>query len=116
MHEQNEEKISIEEFKKVEMIVGEIQTVEKVPDTDKLLRLTVDLGEPEPRQIVSGIAGFFPEYEVLKGKKCVFVGNLAPRTIRGLESNGMILAAHTDEGAFALMVPERDIAPGTRIG
>jgi len=116
MDNTKENKISIDEFKRIEMIVGEIQAVEKVENADRLLKLTVDLGETEPRQIISGIAEFFPEYESLRGKKCVFVGNLAPRTIRGLESNGMILAAHTEEDTFALMVPEVDIPAGTRIG
>src|SRR3989344_5552542 len=109
-------KISIDDFKSVEMIVGEIQQAERVPDTDKLLRLTVDLGEAEPRQVISGIATFFPDVSILHGKKCVFVGNMEPRTIRGLVSNGMILAAHTDDGAFALMVPDGDVKTGTRVG
>ena len=113
---EQEPKISIDTFKQVEMIVGQIKSAERVPDTDKLLRLVVDLGEAQPRQIVSGIAGFFPDFTVLEGKKCVFVGNLASRMLRGLESNGMILAAHSEDGAFALMVPETDIPVGTRIG
>ncbi len=105
--------INIEDFKKVELKVGKILTVEKVPDTDKLLRLTVDMAEENPRQIVSGIALYFPEIEVLVGKKCMFVANLEPRTIRGLESQGMILAVSTDDGKFSLLEPQSDIPPGT---
>ncbi len=105
--------ITIEDFKKVELRVGKILTVEKVPDTDKLLRLTVDMAEETPRQIVSGIALFFPEIEALIGKKCMFVANLEPRVIRGLESQGMILAVSTEDGKFSLLEPNGDIPAGT---
>ncbi len=105
--------ITIEDFKKIELKVGKILTVEKVPDTDKLLRLTVDMAEENPRQIVSGIALFFPEIETLIGKKCMFVANLEPRTIRGLESQGMILAVSTEDGKFSLLEPNSDIPAGT---
>lgn len=105
--------ITIEDFKKIELRVGKILTVEKVPDTDKLLRLTVDMAEENPRQIVSGIAMYFPDIEVLIGKKCMFVANLEPRTIRGLESQGMILAVSTDDGKFSLLQPSDDIPAGT---
>ncbi|MBI5139777.1 hypothetical protein HZA26_04195 [Candidatus Nomurabacteria bacterium] len=106
--------INIEEFKKVEMAVGQILEVEKVPDTDKLLKLSVDLGEGAPRQIVSGIALYFPDITVLVGKKCMFVTNLEPRMIRGLESQGMILAVSTEDGKFSLLTPEESIPVGTR--
>lgn len=105
--------ITIEDFKKIELKVGKILTAEKVPDTDKLLRLTVDMAEENPRQIVSGIALFFPEIETLIGKKCMFVANLEPRTIRGLESQGMILAVSTEDGKFSLLEPNSDIPAGT---
>ena len=105
--------ITIEDFKKIELKVGKILTVEKVADTDKLLRLTVDMAEENPRQIVSGIALFFPEIETLIGKKCMFVANLEPRTIRGLESQGMILAVSTEDGKFSLLEPNSDIPAGT---
>ena len=114
--EKQNSKISIEEFSNIEMTVGEIAEAERVPDTDKLLKLVVELGEGVPRQIVSGIATFFEDPLDLVGKKCVFVTNLAPRTIRGLKSDGMILAAHTTDDSFSLMIPENDIAVGTRIG
>lgn len=106
--------INIEDFKKVELAVGKILSAEKVPDTDKLLKLSVDLGEEASRQIISGIATYFPDLNDLIGKKCMFVANLEPRTIRGLESNGMILAVSTDEGKFSLLSPNDEIPVGTR--
>lgn len=105
--------ITFEEFKKMELRVGKILSAEKVPDTDKLLKLSVDMGEALPRQIISGISLYFPEPSVLVGKKCMFVANLEPRVIRGLESNGMILAISTSEGAFSLLSPSDDIPAGT---
>ena len=90
--------IGIEDFLKVELRVGEIKTAERIPKADKLLRFTIDLGEPEPRQILAGIAQYY-EPEKLIGRKVIVVANLAPRKLRGLESQGMILAASIgDEG------------------
>jgi len=106
--------ISIEDFKKVDIIVGEILSAEKIPDTDKLLKLSVDLGEEKPRQIIAGIALYFPDCSVLVGKKCMFVANLEPRVIRGFESQGMILAVSTDDGKFSLLEPNDEIPAGTR--
>jgi methionyl-tRNA synthetase len=108
------EKININDFIKVELKVGKILSAEKVPDTDKLLKLSVDLGEENPRQIVSGISMYFPDFAVLVGKKCMFVANLEPRMIRGLESNGMILAVSTDDGKFSLLEPNDEIPAGTK--
>lgn len=104
--------ITLEEFQKVELRVGKILSAEKVPDTDKLLKLSVDMGEENPRQIISGIALYFPNTEVLIGKKCMFVANLEPRTIKGLESQGMLLAVSTKEGKFSLVTPSDEIPPG----
>lgn len=106
--------INIEEFKKVEIAVGKILNAEKVPDTDKLLKLSVDLGEATPRQIVSGISTYFPDCSVLVGKKCMFVANLEPRVIRGLESQGMILAVSTEDGKFSLISPNDEIPVGAK--
>ncbi|MBY0376464.1 methionine--tRNA ligase subunit beta [Patescibacteria group bacterium] len=108
------EKININDFQKVDIAVGKILSAEKVPETDKLLKLSVDLGEEAPRQIVSGISAYFPDCAVLVGKKCMFVANLEPRMIRGIESNGMILAVSNEEGAFSLIAPEDSIPTGTR--
>ena len=106
--------INIEDFKKIDIAVGEILPAEKVPETDKLLKLSVDLGEPTPRQIISGISLYFPDCSVLVGKKCMFVANLEPRMIKGLESNGMILAVATEDGKFSLLEPNNEIQAGTR--
>ena len=106
--------ITIEDFKKVEIAVGKILSAEKIPETDKLLKLSVDLGEESPRQIVSGISLYFPDCSVLVGKKCMFVANLAPRMIRGHESNGMLFAVSTEDGKFSLLEPSDDIPAGTK--
>ncbi len=106
--------INIEDFKKVEIVVGKILGAEKIPDTDKLLKLVVDLGEEKPRQIVSGISLYFPDCSLLVGKKCMFVANLEPRMIRGYESQGMILAVSTEDGKFSLFEPNDTIPVGVK--
>lgn len=105
--------ISFEEFKKIEIKVGKILSAEKIPDTDKLLKLSVDLGEAIPRQIVSGISLYFSDCSVLVGKKCMFVANLESRVIKGFESQGMIFALSNEEGSFSLIIPESDMPVGT---
>ena len=105
-------RISIEEFSKIEVKVGTVQSAERVPETDKLFRLIVDFGEAEPRQIISGIAAYVAEPATLVGRQLAFVTNLEPRTIRGLESNGMLFAVGEGD-SFAFMVPDRIIPPGT---
>ena len=89
-------KIGIEDFTKVELRVGLVKVAEKVKNADKLLRLEVDIGG-EVRQIVAGIAEAYAP-ETLVGRKVVIVANLAPRKLRGLESNGMIVAASLEGG------------------
>jgi methionyl-tRNA synthetase len=109
-----EQKISIDDFMKVELRVAHVKFAEKVKGADKLLRLEVDLGT-EVRQIVAGIAKAY-EPEQLIGRKVVIVANLAPRKLRGLESNGMILAASLgDEGLPSLLSPDQDVPPGTKV-
>lgn len=105
--------INLEDWAKVEVKIGEIKSVEKIPDTDKLLRLQVNFGAEE-RQIVSGIAAYFPAVEALVGKRCAFITNLEPRMLKGFESQGMILAAKSGENLSLLEVGE-SIAPGTKI-
>lgn len=108
-------KISIDDFKKVEIKIGKILSVEIVPDADKLLRLSVDMGEAEPRQILSGIREYFEDPQSLVGRKCPFVANLQPRVIRGLESNGMILAVSDKEGnGFSLFSVDDSISEGSK--
>ena len=106
--------ISLEDFKKIDIVVGKILQVEKIPNTDKLLKLSVDLGEPNPRVIVSGISLYFPDCSVLVGKKCMFVSNLEPKIIRGIESQGMILAVSSEDDIFSLLEPNSEIPTGTR--
>ena len=108
------ESISLDEFKKAEIRVGEIVSAEKVEGADKLLRLMVRFGEEE-RQIVSGIALYYPDPGALLGVKCAFAYNLAPRTIRGLESNGMILAATGENGVFSLLRADPNLPSGSVI-
>lgn len=106
-------RISIDEFSKVEVQVGTVKTAERVPETDKLLRLTVDFGEASgPRQIVSGIAAYVPEPEGLIGRQLCFVTNLQPRKIKGLESDGMLFAVGSGD-TFAFLSPDRAVPPGT---
>lgn len=106
--------ISYDDFAKVEIRAGKILSAEKIPDTEKLLKLMVDLGEEKPRQIVSGISMYFPEPQALVGKTCMFVANLEPRIIKGYESNGMLFALSTPEGNFSLLEPNPSITPGTK--
>lgn len=112
--------ITYEDFAKLEIKIGTIKTAEIVEGADKLLRLTVDVGEKDEdgektlRQIVSGIREYFPDPEVLVGRQCPFLTNLEPRVIRGLESQGMILAAG-GEDSFALLHPETELTSGTKI-
>ena len=120
-------RISFEDFKKVEIKAGKVLSAEKIPDTDKLLRLSVDFAETRavvdaagtvnavaaPRQIVSGIALYFPDPSVLVGKTCMFVTNLEPRVIRGFESDGMLFAVSDATGNFSLLEPAPSIVPGT---
>lgn len=106
--------ISYDDFAKVEIRAGKILSVEKIPDTDKLLKLMVDFAEEKPRQIVSGISLYFPDPSVLVGKVCMFVTNLEPRTIKGYESNGMLFALSTADGNFSLLEPNSTIPFGTK--
>ncbi|OGG76411.1 hypothetical protein A2950_00940 [Candidatus Kaiserbacteria bacterium RIFCSPLOWO2_01_FULL_55_19] len=112
-------RISIDEFSKIEVKVGTVKSAERVPETDKLLKLTVDFNEVSPengekvlRQIASGIVGYVSEPESLVGRQFAFVTNLEPRMIRGLESNGMLFAVGAGE-TFAFLTPDRAVPPGT---
>jgi methionyl-tRNA synthetase len=108
------EKIAIEDFAKVEMRVGQIKTAERIVGADKLLKLMVDIGS-EVRQICAGIAQFY-EPEALVGRKVVVVVNLAPRKLRGVESNGMIVAASVGpEGRPVLAAFTEDVEVGARL-
>ena len=106
---------SYEEFKKMDMRVGTIRTVEPVEGADKLLRFEIDFGEPELRQIVSGIREFFPKYAQLVGKQALYIVNLEPRTIRGVESRGMLMAVDGPDGTPVFLSPEHEVASGARV-
>lgn len=108
-----EGKIGIDDFTKIEMRVGQVKVAEKVQGADKLLRLEVDLGN-EVRQVVAGIAEAYAP-EVLVGRKVAIVTNLAPRKLRGLESNGMILAASLEGGKPVLAGFLEDVPVGARL-
>ena len=106
-------KITIDDFAKIDLRVAKIIVAERVPKADKLLRLEVDLGY-EQRQILAGIAEAY-EPEALIGRKVVIVANLAPRKMRGLESNGMIVAASIEGGKAVLAGFLEDIEIGARL-
>ena len=106
--------ITIDDFKKLDIRIGTIISVEVVPDADKLLKLLIDLGDGTPRQVISGIREYVGDPARLVGLQVPILTNLAPRTIRGLESNGMILAGSAD-GAFALIHPEIKLPNGSEI-
>jgi len=106
------ETISFEDFKKLDIRIGKIISAEKVDGSDKLLKLEVDFGE-DRRQILAGIAQFYVP-EVLIGKECPFAYNLAPRSMMGIESQGMILCP-SENGNPVLMHPDKEVNPGTII-
>jgi methionyl-tRNA synthetase len=108
-----EGKITIDDFSKVELRVAQVKVAERVPKADKLLRLEVDLGY-ETRQILAGIAESYTP-ESLIGRKVVIVANLAPRKLRGYESNGMIVAASVEGGKAVLAGFLEDIEIGARL-
>ena len=111
-HTMDKPKINIEEFVKIEVKVGTVRTAERIPETEKLLRLTVDFGEENVRQIVSGISAYVQDPESLVGRQLAFVTNLEPRMIRGFESNRMLFAVGEGE-SFAFLTPDREVPPGT---
>ncbi len=106
--------ITFDEFKKAEIKIGTILSVEKVPDADRLLKLMINLGEEAPRQIISGIAEYYPDPSILVGKQVPVLVNLPTRVIRGLESQGMVLYV-VGEDFLTTLSPSRETPPGTPI-
>lgn len=117
--------ISFEDFKKVDIRIGKIISAEKVEGSEKLLKLEVDFGEPNlpaGRQVIAGISQFYTPEDLI-GKECPFVFNLAPKTLMGLESQGMILCASTplsvsdmsDENGPVLLHPDKEIPAGSTV-
>ena len=129
------DEISFDDFRKLDIRVGEILSAQRIEGSEKLLKLTVDFGPapvtPEPvgewrevqtdikdegrikRQIIAGIAQFYAP-EALIGKECPFAYNLAPRTLKGLESQGMILCP-SDASVPVLLHPDKEVPPGSKI-
>ena len=104
--------ISSEDFKKLDIRIGKVISAEKVRDSDKLIKLVFDMGDHE-RQVVAGIAGSY-NAEDLVGREMPVLVNLEPRTLRGFESNGMILAVDVD-GRPVILFPEKEVPPGSVI-
>jgi methionyl-tRNA synthetase len=109
---QHTELISFDDFKQVQLKVGKIVTAEPVQGATKLLQLSVDIGT-EIRQVVAGIAQWYTPDELV-GRQVVVVANLQPAKIRGVESNGMLLAADS-EGAAILLTPDKEVPPGAKV-
>jgi len=108
------DQISYDDFAKLDIRIGTVIVAELIPETDKLIKCTVDFGsELGTRTIVSGIAQW-KKPEELVGKQFPYIVNLASRVLRGVESQGMLLAA-SDESGVVLLVPEQNVPPGTKL-
>lgn len=113
--------MTIDEFRNVELRIATILAAERVEGSEKLIKLSIDLGEKDaageraPRQLLAGIGKAYAP-EVLVGRQIVVVANLDPRTMLGLESQGMLLAAHDETGAPILLMPDREAPAGSDIG
>ena len=108
-------KISIDDFKKVDMRVGRIITVEKIPNRDKLYKLQVDIGEEKPRQIITGLVPYYQAEELL-GKQIIVLANLEPAKFAGEISDGMLLAAENeDHTKCVILTVDKEIEVGTKI-
>ena len=107
------DEITFDDFTKLDLRVGTVLECEKVPKADKLLKLTVDTGL-DTRTVVSGIAEHFAPEDVV-GRQVTLLINLAPRKLRGIESQGMVLMAGTDDGGLRFVTPEEGVAPGNVI-
>lgn len=101
------------EFQKLELKIGKIKNVEEVEGLDRIYKLTVDLGKLKPRLILSGLKEYFQPDELL-GKNVIVVVNLEPKKMRGVVSEGMLLAADV-EGRPILLIPEEEVKPGTKV-
>ena len=103
--------ITLSDFQKLEIKIGKVVSVERVPDTDKLIKFIFDLGN-EQRQIIAGMAEFFNDLSVLVGKEMPILVNVEPRKFRGYDSHGMIIAADVN-GHPVLLHPEQEVPPGS---
>ncbi len=105
--------ITYDDFAKLDIRIGTVVAVEKIENADKLLKCTIDFGDMGQRTIVSGIAEW-KSADDLVGKQLPYIVNLAPRMLRGVESQGMLIAA-SDEQGVALITPEREVPRGTKL-
>jgi len=108
------ESIQFDTFERLDIRVGTVLECEKVPKSDKLLRFLLDDGLQQ-RTILSGIAAYYPNPGELTGRQVCFIANLEPRKMRGILSEGMILSAENADGSLALVVPEREMLPGSQV-
>jgi len=108
--------VEFPDFEKLDLRVAEIKKVEEIKGADKLYKLTLDVGELGERTICAGIKSYYTKDE-LKGKKIIYFSNLKPRMLKGIESQGMLLAASTEgHEKVVLISPEKDIENGSKIG
>ncbi len=108
----NNEFIGIDEFKRMDLRIGLVKSAEKIPGSEKLIKLTVDLGELGERQIIAGLAKWYKPEDFV-GKYIVVVANLKPKKLMGFESQGMLLATDTDPPV--IIVAEKPVKPGARL-
>jgi len=115
------EHVKYDEFKKMDIRLGTIKEVVPVPETDKLLCFQIDFNEVDEegkiklRQIISGLHEYYPDYETLIGKQVLYIINLEPRTIKGYESNGMLIAVDGIGGKPVFLVPEVPVGVGSKV-
>jgi methionyl-tRNA synthetase len=105
--------LTIDDFKKIELRIGRVLAADPHPNADRLLVLKVDLG-PEQRQVVAGIRASYADPQALIGREVVVVANLEPAKLRGVESQGMLLATQ-DAAGISLLRPDREVAPGSPV-
>jgi methionine--tRNA ligase beta chain len=108
------EEISFDDFQKLDLRIGKVIEATQIPNSKKLIKITVDFGS-EKRQAVAGLLKYY-QPEELVGKKCVFLLNLQKCMLAGVESQCMILAAENDKGNVTVLIPEKDIIEGSKIG
>ncbi len=108
--------IEFPDWEKIDLRVAQIKNVEEISGADKLFKLTLDVGEIGERTICAGIKEFYKKEE-LENKKIIYLSNLKPRVLRGIESQGMLLAASTENHSKVVLIsPEKEIENGCRIG
>jgi len=112
-NQKTEDLININDFAKMDLRIAQILEAEKVEGTDKLVKLLIDIGD-EKRTLIAGISQYYKTEELIN-KKIVVIKNLEPKKMRGIESQGMLLAASNDKGDLSILVPDKDIEPGSKI-